>query len=137
MKQRLTLEAADAARVARAALAAAAQAQRTVSVAVVDESGNAWLLERTDAAMPITALLALAKARTAALLQMPSEMLTRLLPGHFGVPTLPDMVQIGGGVPLAQDGVCVGAIGVSGADEEVDRAIAEAGAAALHEVQAG
>jgi len=40
-------------------------------------------------------------------------------------------VAMGGGLPLLHNGVCIGAVGVSGMTPELDAAIAAAGANAL------
>jgi uncharacterized protein GlcG (DUF336 family) len=49
------------------------------------------------------------------------------LSGAMGEPTL----AMAGGLPLLHQGVCLGAVGVSGMTPAVDGAIATAGAAAL------
>ena len=41
-------------------------------------------------------------------------------------------VAMAGGLPLLQDGICIGAIGISGMTPELDSAIAAAGVAALY-----
>jgi uncharacterized protein GlcG (DUF336 family) len=48
-----------------------------------------------------------------------------------GLTQTPRLVIIAGGVPVLADGELVGAVGVSGASAEQDRAIAEAAAAAM------
>ena len=42
----------------------------------------------------------------------------------------PDLMFVGGGVPIIVDGVIIGAVGVSGGSEDDDHACAGAGAAA-------
>jgi uncharacterized protein GlcG (DUF336 family) len=49
------------------------------------------------------------------------------LSGAMGEPTL----AMAGGVPLLHEGICLGAIGVSGMTPDVDGAIAAAGVAGL------
>ncbi len=48
-----------------------------------------------------------------------------------GITQTPRLIVFGGGVAVRVDGHVVGAIGVSGGSSEDDRAVAEAGAAAL------
>ena len=45
--------------------------------------------------------------------------------------SVPGMVMMEGGVPIMLDGVCVGAVGVSGVASYQDEQIAKAGIAAL------
>jgi uncharacterized protein GlcG (DUF336 family) len=123
-------------------LVAAAQNEATqrhavVSVAVVDGGGHPLLLERADGASPASAAAALAKARMAALNAKPTEVMEAAIngerPGLIQLAGALDghAVAMAGGVPLLHQGVCLGAIGISGMTPAVDTAIANAGAAAL------
>jgi glc operon protein GlcG len=108
-----------------------------VSLAVVDSGGHPLLLERRDGASPASVEAALAKARMAALNGKPTEAMEAAingerpalmqLSGAMGEPTL----AMAGGVPLLHEGICLGAIGVSGMTPDVDGAIAAAGVAGL------
>jgi len=108
-----------------------------VSLAVVDSGGHPLLLERRDGASPASVEAALAKARMAALNGKPTEAMEAAingerpalmqLSGAMGEPTL----AMAGGLPLLHEGVCLGAIGVSGMTPDVDGAIAAAGVAGL------
>jgi glc operon protein GlcG len=108
-----------------------------VSLAVVDSGGHPLLLERCDGASPASVEAALAKARMAALNGKPTEAMEAAingerpalmqLSGAMGEPTL----AMAGGLPLLHEGICLGAIGVSGMTPDVDGAIAAAGVAGL------
>lgn len=121
---------------ARLALAAAeAEAQRRglrLSIAVVDVAGNLLAFERLGNAMPVSVDAAVGKARTAALLGIPSKVLEDIVDG--GKPSylaIGGVSPLQGGVPLLVKGVVVGGIAGSGAAAEEDEAVAQAGAAAL------
>ena len=125
---------------AEAALAAAvAEAQARdleMVVAVVDTGANLKAFVRMDGALLGSVDVAIAKARTAVLVQAPSGALGPLVqPGQplYGLEvTNGGLVTFPGGIPLFDaDGAVIGAIGVSGGSVEEDEAVAKAGAAAL------
>ena len=122
--------------VKRIAAAAEGEAQRhawTVSIAIVDDGGHLLWLQRLDGAAPISAHIAPAKARTAALGRRESrvyeEMINQGRMSFLSAPDLHGMLE--GGVPILVDGQCVGAVGVSGVKSSEDAQIARAGIAAL------
>ena len=131
------LERGDCRRLAAAADAEAERQQALITFAVVDAGGHPLLLERRDGASPASAAAALAKARMAALNGKPTAAMEAAINGER--PALQQLaaslgqpaVAMAGGLPLLQDGVCLGAVGVSGMTPEVDGAIAAAAAAAL------
>ena len=104
-----------------------------VSIAIVDDGGHLMWLQRLDGVAPISAQIAPAKARTAALGRRESRLYEEVInQGRFSflsAPTLEGMLE--GGVPIVVDGHCVGAIGVSGVKSTADAQIAKAGIAAL------
>ena len=102
-----------------------------VSIAVADGAGMLIALHRMDGSNPITADVAHAKARSAALFRLRTSEAEALLARHPGLLTLPNMVCIGGGVPIIVEGECLGAVGVSGASAEEDEVAADAGIAVL------
>lgn len=108
---------------ATAGLRAAVVAARSkaVSVAVTDETGVLLSFERMDGARPHTVELALQKARTSAMVGVPSAAIQAA--GHRDISA--------GGIPVMSHGACVGAIGVSGAEADEDVRIALAGVAAV------
>ena len=122
--------------VKRIATAAEGEAQRhawPVSIAIVDDGGHLLWLQRLDGAAPISAHIAPAKARTAALGRRESrvyeEMITQGRMSFLSAPDLQGMLE--GGLPILVDGQCVGAVGVSGVKSSEDAQIARAGIAAL------
>jgi len=131
MQQMLTHE--DVRRMVIAAEAEATQNSWAVTMAVVDSGGHLLWLQRLDGAAPISAEIAPAKARTAALGRRESkvyeDMINQGRVSFLSAPTLQGMLE--GGVPIRVDGQCLGAIGVSGVKSSEDAQIARAGIAAL------
>ena len=127
------LQAADVKRIAAAAEAEASKNKWAVCIAIVDDGGHLLALQRLDEAAPISAHIAPAKARTAALGRRDSkgyeEMINQGRYSFLSAPALEGMLE--GGVPVMVDGQCVGAVGVSGVKSSEDAQIAKAGIAAL------
>ena len=127
----LTLE--DVRAVALAAEREAAAHNWAVSIAIVDEGGHLLWLQRLDGAAPISAQIAPAKARTAALGRRESKVYEDVInqgrTSFLSVPSLEGMLE--GGVPVLVNGQCLGAVGVSGVKSTEDAQIARAGIAAL------
>lgn len=120
------------------AVAAAAEAEAlkhgwAVTIAITDDGGHLLWLQRLDGAAPISAEIAVAKARTAALGRRETkgyeDMINQGRTAFLSVPTLQGMLE--GGVPVMKDGQCIGAVGVSGVKSNEDVQIARAGLAAL------
>jgi len=129
-KPALTLE--DARTIAAAAEAEAAKNGWAVCIAVVDDGGHLLCLARLDGAAPISAQIAPAKARTAALGRRESKVYEDMINGgrtSFLSAPLEGMLE--GGVPIVVEGQHVGAVGVSGVKSNEDAQIARAGIAAL------
>ncbi|MBA4503591.1 heme-binding protein [Marinobacterium marinum] len=122
----------------KAIAAASEQAEHLgvqVSIAIVGRGGHPLVQLSLNEAPPQTAALALRKARTAAGFKVPSNFFrdksgddVHLL---AALDTHPDLLMLGGGLPLRLAGECIGAIGVSGASQEQDIACARAALAAL------
>ena len=133
MKSKPCLTLDDTRRIAAAAEAEALKNQWVVSIAVVDDGGHLLWLQRLDGAAPISAQIAPAKARTAAVGRRESrvyeEMINQGRVSFLSAPSLEGMLE--GGVPITVDGQCVGAVGVSGVKSTEDAQIARAGIAAL------
>ena len=123
----------DARRIAAAAEAEAVKNHWAVAIAVVDDGGHLLWLQRLDGAAPISAQIAPAKARTAALGRRESRLYEEMINGartaFLSAPGLEGMLE--GGVPVMRDGHCLGAVGVSGVKSSEDVQIARAGIAAL------
>jgi uncharacterized protein GlcG (DUF336 family) len=127
------LSLADLKRIAAAAEAEAVANQWVVTIAIVDDGGHLLWLQRLDGAAPISAHIAPAKARTAALGRRESRTYEEMINGgrmsFLSAPELEGMLE--GGVPILVDGHCLGAVGVSGVKSTEDAQIAKAGIAAL------
>ncbi|PSL13863.1 uncharacterized protein GlcG (DUF336 family) [Marinobacterium halophilum] len=122
----------------KAATAASEQAETlgvNVSIAVVGRGGQPLAQLSLNNAPPQTQQLALRKARTSAGFKVPSSFFrdrnaddVHLL---AALDTHPDLLMLGGGLPILLAGECIGAVGVSGASQAQDIACAEAALAAL------
>jgi uncharacterized protein GlcG (DUF336 family) len=116
---------------AQGTLAACRAQGYQVAVAVVDRSGNAQVVLRDRFAGPHTPSTAIGKAWTAVSFRTPTSALVELTrPGmpQSGVRDLPNVVVIGGGLPIEAAGSIVGGVGVSGAPGgEADEGCARAG----------
>ena len=132
MKNKPCLTAADARAIAAAAEAEAVAHGWAVSIAVVDDGGHLWCLQRLEGAPPISTEIAPAKARTAALGRRESRVYEEMInQGRVSFLSAPLHGMLEGGVPILVDGQCVGAVGVSGVKSAEDAQIARVGIAAL------
>ena len=133
MKTKSFLEAADARAIVAAAEAAALKQHWAVTIAVTDDGGHLLHLHRMDGAPPVSAHIAPAKARSAALGRRDSRDYEEMINGgrtaFLSAPGLDGLLE--GGVPIVHQGQCVGALGVSGAKAVEDAQVARAGIAAL------
>jgi glc operon protein GlcG len=127
----LSLE--DTRRIAAAAEAEARSHGWAVTIAIVDDGGHLLWLQRLDGAAPVSAHIAPAKARTAALGRRESKVYEEMINGgrvsFLSAPAIEGLLE--GGVPILVDGQCVGAVGVSGVKSSEDAQIARAGIGAL------
>jgi glc operon protein GlcG len=133
MNSKPTLAAADVRAIAAAAEAEATRNNWAVTFAITDDGGHLLWLQRLEGAAPISAEIAPAKARTAALGRRESkvyeDMINQGRMSFLSAPVLQGMLE--GGVPIMVEGQCVGAVGVSGVKSSEDAQIARAGIAAL------
>jgi glc operon protein GlcG len=133
MKTKSVLEFADIKAIATAAEAEALKNNWAVSIAIVDDGGHLLSYQRLDGAAPISAHIAPAKARTAALGRRESKVYEDMINGgrvsFLSAPDLDGMLE--GGVPILKDGQCLGAVGVSGVKSSEDAQIAKAGIGAI------
>ena len=118
-----------------AAIEKAKELKQIVSIAVVDAGGHLFAFKRMTNGRTHNTLLALAKARGAALTtaatgkknregaEIPDhQVLAQTLgigPGWF--------ISIEGGIPITMEGQSIGGVGISGAPAAVDRQICQAG----------
>lgn len=133
MRNKLCLTVDDAKRIGEASQTEASKNNWAVSIAVVDDGGHLLWLQRLDGAPPISAQIAPAKARTAALGRRESKVYEDMInQGRTAFLSAPDMAgMLEGAVPIIVDGECVGAVGVSGVKSSDDAQIARVGIAAL------
>ena len=121
---------------ARAAIDAARKKAEKLNtqmcIAVVDSGANLKAFLRMDDAWVGSIDIAIKKAKTAVFFGMPTGQIGKLSqPGKplFGIEHSNDgLITFPGGLPIVDEqGVLVGAIGVSGSTVENDHAVAEAG----------
>ncbi len=132
MRSRPALESADVQKMMAACKADAQKNNWKVTIAIVDDSGAALLVERMDGAGPISAEVAMGKARTSAVTKRPTKFWEDRVKEKPAFVTFPSGgVLFQGGLPIMHQGECVGAIGVSGVQSHEDEQVAQAGIAAL------
>lgn len=118
----------DAIRMAASAASKASAMQRAVSIVVVNREGRVILAQRMDGASFVSLKVAEGKAITAAAVGVPTRMLEQQVDG--GKPaslSVPDVVMVTGGLPIASASAVIGGIGVSGGAPDEDETIAQAG----------
>jgi glc operon protein GlcG len=126
-KSQLTAQAARA--VAEAAAAEAERQNLRMSIAVVDDGGHLlYFVRMSEAIAAASAEVAIAKARSAALFKRATLSWEEAAKDRAVIMKIPNVVPLGGGVPLMAGGIGIGAIGVSGASSTKDDEIAQAGA---------
>lgn len=118
---------------AQAACAEATASDCLVSAAVVDAGGHLIAFRRMDGAEFAGATIAIDKAYTAAGNRIATLSLRdQVAPGGdlagYNTAAGGRFIAFGGGVPLWDEGLVIGAIGVSGASGEQDHAFASAAA---------
>jgi uncharacterized protein GlcG (DUF336 family) len=132
----LTLETAN--RLAGGAIDACRSQGRAVVVAVLDHGGNLVAVQRADGVGPHNTEASRRKAYTALSTRTATLDLARQAqanPDARNLATLPELLLLGGGVPLLAQGRPVGAIGVSGGGGAVnDHACALAAIGAVPEL---
>jgi uncharacterized protein GlcG (DUF336 family) len=103
----------------------------SVAIAIVDDGGFLLGFQRMDGVAPISAEVAIGKARASALTKQPTKVFEDRVKERPAFATFPVGVLIQGAVPLIHQSECVGAIGVSGVKSAEDEQVAQAGANAL------
>ena len=103
----------------------------SVAIAIVDDGGFLLGFQRMDGVAPISAEVAIGKARASALTKQPTKVFEDRVKERPAFATFPAGVLIQGAVPLIHQNECVGAIGVSGVKSAEDEQVAQAGATAL------
>jgi len=110
--------------------AEAAKSRWNVAIAIVDDGGFLLLFERMDGVAPVSAEVAVGKARTAALTKRPSKFFEDRVKERPAFANFPAGILIQGGLPIMVRNECVGAIGVSGGASHEDEHVAQAGVTA-------
>lgn len=108
------------------------------AIAVVDASGVLKTLYRMEGPMRVTAELAANKARSSALLNLPTSLLNLLFhplgpAANFQTAIRTPLLPVQGAVPVRVGFTCIGAIGASGGTAKDDEDVAKAGMAAMYE----
>jgi glc operon protein GlcG len=115
--------------------AAEAEAKKrdvSVTIVIVDDSGNLLFLQKGDTAPINTLQWAQKKARHAAFYGSPSKDAADFIKkGNPEALAFPEFFPNQGGLPIKVDGKTLGGIAASGAKSEIDEAIAQAGLDAL------
>lgn len=99
-------------------LADASLAQCTAVVSVLDRGGNLLVTLRSDGVGPHNTVASQRKAYTALSTKTPSRLFAeraRNNPDAANLNTLPELLLLGGGIPLFAGQELVGAIGIAGA----------------------
>jgi uncharacterized protein GlcG (DUF336 family) len=128
---------AAAQRVTLAGVEAASHMGVPMAVVVLDCAGQLVSAVRMDGATLLAYEVALRKAWTSAMAGAPTAGVHQFVSSDAGallsMPHVPNFTTVGGGIPLMDQGVCIGAVGISGATVELDSKVAAAAAAALTE----
>ena len=132
----MTITAAEATRAVEAALAKSVELGTTVSISVVDAGGELAAFARQDGSAPVNFDISFGQAYTVTKFGgLRGGKIARLADYNWfrGASAMRGgcLLAAEGALPLRRGGELVGAIGVSGAPEADDLAIAGAGAAAL------
>ena len=128
MKTRSMLTLEDCKKISTAAEAEAKKNNWNVCIAILDDGGHLLHLIRMDGATPANARIATEKARTAAETRRSTAMWEeRIKGGRTSMLGMPGITPVQGGLPIVIDGVCIGAVGVSGVQSHEDEQIAKAG----------
>ena len=118
-----------------ATVAHAKQLGIAINVAITDSSGTLAGLLRMPGAFLHSIDIAIDKAYTSASFGFPTSQWMKILEGDAalkaGLPLRPRLVIFGGGLPIVENGVRIGGIGVSGGSAEQDEECARAGLKAI------
>ena len=132
----LTLAAAQ--KLSGAAMAACQAKGKSIVVTVLDRGGNTVSVQRADGVGPHNTEASRRKAYTALSTKTDTQLLASNARGNLdaaNLTTLPELLLLGGGLPLTAKGQIVGAIGVAGGGgAPQDRACAQAALAAVPEL---
>jgi uncharacterized protein GlcG (DUF336 family) len=132
---RREIAAEDAAKLTMAAVEHATQNSWDITVAVCDPHGSLVAFRRTDGVMLPAVEFAIDKAFTAATLRKPSgdfgDYMASSATLSLGLGSRDRLIAWAGGLPIFDGGICIGGIGVSGAEDFEDVACGKAALASL------
>lgn len=131
MKHRPMLTLEDCRKISAAAEAEARKNNWNVCIAILDDGGHLLHLARMDGASPANARIAIAKGRTAAETRRSTAVWQERIAKRPELLNMPQVTPVQGGLPIMAEGVCVGAVGISGVQSHEDEQVAAAGIAAL------
>jgi uncharacterized protein GlcG (DUF336 family) len=131
MRAKPSLTSVDVKKMLAACEAKANENRWPVAIAIVDDGGFLLGFQRMDGVAPISAEVAIGKARASAVTKQPTKVFEDRIKERPAFATFPAGVLIQGAVPLMHQNECVGAIGVSGVKSAEDEQVAQAGANAL------
>ena len=131
MKNRPMLTLEDCRKISAAAEAEARKNNWNVCIAILDDGGHLLHLARMDGASPANARIAIEKGRTAAETRRSTATWQERIAKRPELLKMPQVTPVQGGLPIMADGVCVGAVGISGVQSHEDEQIAAAGIKAL------
>ncbi len=117
-----------------AAVAEARKRNWKMNVAVTDSGGNLVAFQRMDGAMLASIQIAEHKARAAATFRRPTKVFEdgiNLMHLNYLL-AFDGVIASRGGIPLIDQGVIIGAIGVSGGTDSQDEVVIKAGAAVIN-----
>ena len=124
--------------VIQAAVAEAKKRNWKMNLAVTDSGGNLVAFQRMDGAMLASIKIAEHKARAAATFRRPTKVFEdgiNLMHLNYLL-AFDGVIASRGGIPLIEDGVIIGAIGVSGGTDSQDEVVSKAGADAINQLLA-
>jgi glc operon protein GlcG len=131
MKTRSMLTLDDCRKISDAAEAEARKNKWNVCIAILDDGGHLLHLARMDGASPANARIAIEKGRTAAESRRSTAVWQERIKARPELLRMPDITPIQGGLPIVVEGICIGAVGISGVQSHEDELIAAAGIRAV------
>src|SRR6266478_9342822 len=131
MRDKPCLTSSDIQKAMAACRAEAEKNKWSVAIAIVDDGGYLLHFDRMEGVAPVSAEVAIGKARTSALTRRPSKFFEDRVKDRPAFAGFPAGIMIQGAVPIMHKGACVGAVGVSGVQSFEAEQVAQAGAAAL------
>lgn len=122
--------------IAEATLAACKEKGYSTAAAVVDRAGQVLVILRDEQASAQTAEMARRKAYTAKMFRSTTLDFQKRTqdPKYAAQRDVPDILALGGGVPILVGNEIIGGVGSSGSSQEQDDACAKAGVAKVAEL---